>query len=484
MKYKVGDTVRIKHHVEDKCSNSCVFFNSSMKLLIGKTSQIKEVYFNKYNLKDFQWNWSDCMLEAVFDSESIIKKTKLKELKEDEVTCKTCYEIVPESESTINPEIEVMCASCFSNQCTICNNCEDPLWLDDARGFQEGLYCSDCLWEIAFECGDCNTLCPRTEEFICEDCESHYCEDCYNEDDCRQEETQDQDLEFQDGKKSTLITIPRYVGVEIEAECGNRKEINLPSSFGVKSDGSLDETGVEVVTPPSKASALVDNVKLACKELHRTGFKPTDACGLHVHIDLRDVRTDFIKLSRILRTFFAIEDVIFAMLPKSRLSNSYCNPLRNNYNFYDFYGSKVAKEFDCKVYAEKNKRLVQSFKRDHYHSKRYTAFNFHSTFFRGTLEIRAHSASQNPAKILKWIELLLKVVDWSINNYKHSQVEELLKLNATENKVHKMKKIFKFSDKIEDYINSRIKQFKHEGLRIPFKLGRIPKRRKTQRGGK
>ncbi|MEK6878653.1 MAG: amidoligase family protein, partial [Nanoarchaeota archaeon] len=127
---------------------------------------------------------------------------------------------------------------------------------------------------------------------------------------------------------------------------------------------------------------------------------------------------------------------------------------------------------------EKDKKQVAINKRNHGHDKRYSSFNFHSTFYRGTLEVRAHSATQNPQKILNWIELLLKVVDWSLNHYKHSQVEKLLELDgATCKKVHKMKKLFKFSKKIENYICSRIRYFKHDGLKIGYSLGALPKQK-------
>ena len=235
-------------------------------------------------------------------------------------------------------------------------------------------------------------------------------------------------------------------------------------------------SGVEIITPPATNRALIKNIKLACQQLNNANFEPTEACGLHVHIDLRDMKDNYIKLSRILRTFYAVEDVIFAMLPNNRLEEEWCRPLRENYNFYDFYGRKISKEFDISYYNITDKKRIEHLKKSHEGSGRYRSFNFHSVFFRGSLEVRCHSATQNPTKILNWIELLLKITDWSINNYKQSTVENLLKLNATKTKVHKMQRVFKFSKKIEKYINKRIKDFKHEGFRIDYKMGELPER--------
>ena len=393
-------------------------------------------------------------------------------------SCSNCSSDLLKEKAKNDPNDDYTCDKCFKEEITLCYNCEKLKWKDDTREFNSNNYCDDCIYQVAFECEDCSEWFEKDSEAYCGTCSASFCQDCYEDDSCRDEDSyQDQNLVFLDGQKSPLITISRYVGVEIEAENGQKSKLNLPDTFGIKEDGSLDSSGVEVVTPPSKDSALVDNIRLACKELIKCNFQATQSCGLHVHIDLREVQNDYVKLSRILRTFFSIEDVIFAMLPSQRLSSTYCEPLRDQYRFYDFYGRKVAQEFDCTVYQEKDKSRVASYKRDHYNDKRYTSCNFHSTFFRGTLEVRAHSGTQNVTKILNWIELLLKVVDWSIKSYKHSQVEELLKLKATKNKVHLMQKIFKFSPKIEDYIYSRMRHFKHVGLNIDYSLGELPKRK-------
>ncbi len=254
----------------------------------------------------------------------------------------------------------------------------------------EGFEWADCMFksvkapEENSEEEDSATTCNNCNEKLSKDSyndpnDNLICEDCY--------------IEFQTGRKNKLITVDRFVGVELETENGNRDELNLPCTFGIKEDGSLNDSGVEIVTPPSKDGALIKNIQLACKQLNQAGFEATEHCGLHVHIDLRDIKNNYIKLSRLLRTFYAIEDVIYAMLPESRLNNDYCQPMRNRHNFYDFYGRKISRNFD-------------------------------TTFY--------------------------KVDD---------------------------KKVFKFSKKIEKYINKRSKEFKHENLHIDYTLGMLPKRR-------
>lgn len=415
------------------------------------------------------------MLEPIEEKKISSKKTSNK----PKIICSNCQDVLLPNEIHYNPDDQILCENCFRNQCIICEDCKEIIWGHEARTLEGSIYCNKCIWEYAFECASCNELDYSENSFYCDNCGTDYCHPCYDEDSCRDsdEQEQEQDLDFQEGRKSKLITVERFVGVELEAENGYRNSIYLPSTFGIKEDGSLNGSGVEIVTPPSKNGALIKNVKLACKQLDKAHFESTPSCGLHIHIDLRDLKDNFIKLSRILRTFYAVEDVMFAMLPDSRIKNQYCYPLRKYYNFYDFYGRRIAKEFDITLYGVKDKKRLADYKREHHNDKRYRACNFHSVFYRGTLEVRCHSASQNPTKILNWIELLLKITDWSINYYKHSTVEDLLKLNATEKKVYKMQRIFKFSKKIEKYINQRIKEFGQEGLKIPYNLGRLPKRK-------
>lgn len=389
------------------------------------------------------------------------------------IICSQCDCKIPKKEVRTNPDNNNICENCYDDNCGYCHNCDKLFWSNDLTEFNNEYYCNECLDDLTCDCNNCGERISIDASYSCDDCGYTYCENCQHNEDGYQE----QDIDFQEGNKTPLITINRFVGVEIEAENGERSNISLPDSFGVQDDGSLDDSGVEITTPPSKDGALVKNVKLACEQLNQAGFTATSSCGLHIHIDVREIKENYIKLSRVLRTLYAIEDVMFSMLPDSRLDNTYCKPLRQYYNFYDFYGRNISKEFDAAIYKTKNKYDLQCLKKEHYNDIRYRASNFHSVFYRGTLEIRCHSGTTNPNKILKWCELLLTIVDWAINHYNHSTVEGLLKIDASKHKTHKMQHIFKFSKVIERYINARSREFNHKTLHIDYSLGELPKRK-------
>ena len=496
-KYKVGDKVKILTHSSSNCGRGCASFADDMRQYIG-TIQVIDRYIDiNYQLVSIcNWNFSDCMLQLATPTVATIK---VKPTIPDLTICYNCSKKQLKNDIFKECKSELYCDNCFDDLITTCYSCEDNIPFEDSFADPNDnticqfcyddnstYYCQDCFNDIAFSCYNCSEYYHQDNSNYCEPCENDYCEDCYSNHGCdSQEGFQTQELEFITGKKSKTITVNRFVGVEIEAENGTGTELNLPITFGIVSDDSLNNSGVEVVTPPSSQSALVSNIKLACKELKNANFEATTSTGLHVHIDLRDIKDNYIKLSRILRTFYAIEDVMFAMLPASRLTSIYCIPLRNNYKFYDFYGRQITKEFDNKIYQEIDKKRVSDRKTNRYDSKRYASCNFHSTFYRGTLEVRSHSGTHNPTKILKWCELLLKIADWSINHYNHSTIEQLLALDASntslKKKTHKMQQVFGFSKTIEKYINARVAEFKNESLTIPYTKGELPTRKRGKK---
>lgn len=89
MKYKVGDTVKIKSkewyrskansfgRIEDE---SCVCFVRGMAKYTGQTCVISEVHDHSYTLRDMLYRWADYMFE-----DSIIEDIEFEEIAEEEI---------------------------------------------------------------------------------------------------------------------------------------------------------------------------------------------------------------------------------------------------------------------------------------------------------------------------------------------------------------------------------------------------------------
>ncbi len=362
------------------------------------------------------------------------------------IICNNCNEKINKDDAFIDPDNDNLCENCYIEICFLCDKCNVTGWKDDSRDFANNLYCENCIWDLAYECENCDELSSRDDSYYCEDCGSNLCPSCYDEDSCRDDEgvSQDQQLEFQEGRKSKLITVDRFVGAELEAENGNRSELNLPYTFGIKDDGSLDDSGVEIVTPPSKDGALITNIKLACKQLNQAGFEATSSCGLHIHIDLRDIKDNFIKLSRILRTFYAIEDVMFSTQPESRLNSKYCQRRLASYAVTGFPKIPQAKQ-----------ELVNTMGR----SDRYYALNFKALRDHGTIECRLHAGTLNAEKIINWIKLIRSFYEYALNSYNSKKVNELFLTPISEKKIQSTWELLKLDPSLQTYFNKRIEKF-------------------------
>lgn len=263
----------------------------------------------------------------------------------------------------------------------------------------------------------------------------------------------------------------RYAALELEVEEGNGTFV-LPERFGVTTDGSLDSSGLEITTPPSRMDKLVENVETACRILTEDGYAATVNCGMHAHIDLRDKKNDSVFLSHLFSTFYAIEDILFAMNPGRNLSQ-YCVPLRSGWPFYATYGQK-ATDFDF-AYYKQTKTLASKRRMDEQKQykggPRYNAFNFHSVYYRGTLEIRLHQGCTDADEALLWIELLQQIIARVERGVHYSTLLKLLGMDVTAKKLAMFKRVFKLSDEMMAYVDRRIRHGEGMGFRLAYQLG-------------
>jgi len=269
----------------------------------------------------------------------------------------------------------------------------------------------------------------------------------------------------------------RYVSFEVEAEIdsGEGGEFTLPHKFGITGDGSLSN-GVEITFPPSRMDALVENAHTVVDALQGGGYYTPNSCGMHMHIDLRDKVNDDKFLSHLFATFYAVEDILFAMQRQRRENNSYCMPLRNGWRFYDAYGTNAA-DFDFTYY--KTPRTIDS-KRQLAETKRYkggpryNAFNFHSVYYRGSLEIRLHEGMLNADSMLKWAEVIQKIVARVEKGVTYPTLRKLLEMPVHAQKLRLFYRVFGIPLPLQQYIEARIVAARGAlGFRLPrqFDLG-------------
>lgn len=119
------------------------------------------------------------------------------------------------------------------------------------------------------------------------------------------------------------------------------------------------------------------------------------------------------RLVTLLLFYVIFDDVFMGMLPESRRKgNMYCIPVSKTFTPEQILKVKTLEDFECLWYKDPRKNGIGYHKNEHYDDSRYHNVNFHSLWNRhGTIEIRSHSSTTNPSKILLWTALHQTVID-------------------------------------------------------------------------
>jgi hypothetical protein len=154
------------------------------------------------------------------------------------------------------------------------------------------------------------------------------------------------------------------------------------TSWSVKGDGSLSGgNGMEVVSPPLRGDAGMEQVEKACRALRALGAKPNRSCGLHVHHEIRDLNVDAAK--RFVRSWYNNQDLIDGLVAPSRRNggNMYCGRLTVN----DM----------ARIDGLSDLRYIGV--------DRYRTINLNAYGRYGTVEVRQHQGTCDFEKIRTWI---------------------------------------------------------------------------------
>ena len=387
---------------------------------------------------------------------------------------------------------DTLCAECFDDNYSFCDDCSNVTDNNNINSVEGGdrHVCNRC-YENYRECGECGYLGNSEGMDFCDNCESYYCGGCNCG--CNGEQRRggvNLRQQFSERNVSTTplvgvvsdkIHYPRLVGLEIEAEDGECSKLatQLPPNFGVSHDGSI-QRGLEIQTPPASWEELARCVEIPVKLLKKNEFKISSRCGLHIHLDASDFKRAPVKIAKILKTYYAIENLIYQMVPLSRRQGRFCLPLQGSFDYTDFTVKKMG-ELESNWYQKANapywknkssirewqgygKDSVRKMKREKYCESRYLGVNLHSIFFRGTLELRHHSGTLNKTKIFHWINFNLSIVDYALKHFKEAEVIQLLEMAPRKEKFLAAAKIFGWKRDLTNYLLMRASKFNHGKL--------------------
>lgn len=178
----------------------------------------------------------------------------------------------------------------------------------------------------------------------------------------------------------TAAGLSRYVCVGTDSSCGFEVRVLLE-------DTNFEETLTKII-----------------EVLKGKGFTTDRRCGTHVHLDMRNR-----DVKKCYKNLFSSQMFLRKFISKDRKKNTYC---RKN----------VTATFDDEVML----------------GDRYRGINVHSHRKYKTLEIRMHQGTLDAAKLISWIKLLVKVV-----NYEGELVTKVMTLKQASEKLKLEEGLFK-----------------------------------------
>lgn len=173
-------------------------------------------------------------------------------------------------------------------------------------------------------------------------------------------------------------------------------------------DGSLSDGGFEVVSPILSGAEGMSQLVLAVHTLVSVGAVVDRSCGLHVHVDARQLNIQ--TIANIVYRYSKFENQIDSFMPPSRRrSNSeYCNSVRSMFEYGPPLNEMISR----------GKRVLGSY--DRYHKVNLAAYARH-----GTIEFRQHSGTVNAMKIKNWVQFCLEFVEASVLSSSLEEVPDM-----------------------------------------------------------
>ena len=313
---------------------------------------------------------------------------------------------MPAQENTSNQEQEVT-----TFQCEFCEleyeRSSNYMQNEDGEDL-----CYDCYYENYHSCESCGDEIHNDYVMYSDHMDAYYCEGCYPGD------GEDVDLDnycgtnipashSAEGDTFSINKFERLVGVEIETIADEEPNDLHPESFRRSYDGSIEgEHGCEYISKPMNGDQLFHEIDAMGDYLWNEEYHMNRTCGLHIHIDARDLF--YKELKGIMLVVKSFEDTIFSMLPNSRSKTNWCKKLPiSKQNIMQMHSDSdfIASWYDyCGEYPSMDK----------YNDSRYHGLNLHARVYLGTIEFRYHSGTNNKTKIKNWITICQSIVQRGI----------------------------------------------------------------------
>jgi hypothetical protein len=179
----------------------------------------------------------------------------------------------------------------------------------------------------------------------------------------------------------------------------------------IVSDSSLNgQNTFELVSPILNGENGLEQLETVCRVLKENNAKINKSCGLHVHLDAKDFRTENWK--KLYKNYMKIESTIESFMPESRRANnnSFCRSMKRN--------TSAARIERCNDLTEIE--IVAT------NQNRYYKLNTRSYWRHETIEYRQHSGTIEFEKISNWLLFTARLTEYAKQGFEleNDSIEE------------------------------------------------------------
>lgn len=274
------------------------------------------------------------------------------------------------------------CASCWGSRWFTCPGCDEVTTQRSAYSSPGGstLLCEDCFEASYFRCPCCGNSHPRADALGWDG--DPYCENCYGRADVWK-------VQPWSGHAITFDRIgsERCFGVELEtSRSHNHTELHGKTEWGCVYECSTP--GRELISPILQGDEGLAEIREICSYASDHDWRIDSSCGLHVHIDARDLSSD--QALQIAYAYRRSYPLWKKFVGRRRADNSMCGSPQ--YNAADIKDIEHIEDF------------VES--RD-----RFEFVNWRSYLRHSSIEIRMYRGSLRGREICNWVALHARFVD-------------------------------------------------------------------------
>lgn len=209
----------------------------------------------------------------------------------------------------------------------------------------------------------------------------------------------------------TLSMPDNFIGIELEFEGRNVAKLSHPM-WTMKGDGSLRHGAEYITTSPlvgenviTAVNGLLSNLS-EMQEVGRVIVNPSFRTSTHVHVDFSQKRDTLSNIQDFVAAYSLIEEAFYAYTDPSRRYSGYSDAWND---LGDGLHDTLRADDPQSMHA-----AIQSV-------QRYMGLNMQSLQRFGTLEFRHASLITDPAVLIGWIDLILRLKRYV---YAHSSEEE------------------------------------------------------------